>query len=161
MAGISSYAQSSREIIERYAPMVYRIALNRTRTPADAEDVMQEVFLRYIRRERFSRVRSISKPTSSARRSTAVKACSPPRTGGIRPRCRRTRAKQTASWRRCANARRSQRPCARSRPSCATSCISTTTSAARWRETAKLLGRPRNRPSKPPCTARGCSSKKR
>ena len=53
MAGISSYAQSSREIIERYAPMVYRIALNRTRTPADAEDVMQEVFLRYIRRERF------------------------------------------------------------------------------------------------------------
>ena len=50
MAGISSYAQSSREIIERYAPMVYRIALSRTRTPADAEDVMQEVFLRLVRK---------------------------------------------------------------------------------------------------------------
>lgn len=53
MAGISSYALSNREIIERYAPMVYRIALNRTLNTADAEDVMQEVFLRYIRKERF------------------------------------------------------------------------------------------------------------
>lgn len=58
MAGISSYALSNREIIERYAPMVYRIALNRTLNTADAEDVMQEVFLRYIRKERFLRAKS-------------------------------------------------------------------------------------------------------
>ena len=54
MAGISSYALSNREIIERYAPMVYRIALNRTLNTADAEDVMQETLLKlYLARKPF------------------------------------------------------------------------------------------------------------
>lgn len=33
--------------VRRYADMVYRLALAQTRNPADAEDVFQDVFLRY------------------------------------------------------------------------------------------------------------------
>lgn len=38
-----------REIVERHAPSVYRLAYARTGRHADAEDVMQEVFLRLVR----------------------------------------------------------------------------------------------------------------
>ena len=37
------------EVFEKYADMVYRLALTRTKNRADAEDVLQEVFFRYIR----------------------------------------------------------------------------------------------------------------
>lgn len=35
-----------REIVDAYADMVYRIALNQTRSGADADDVVQAVFLK-------------------------------------------------------------------------------------------------------------------
>lgn len=37
------------EIVEKYAPMVYRLAYSQIKNPADADDIFQEVFLRYIR----------------------------------------------------------------------------------------------------------------
>ena len=37
------------EIVTTYSPMVYRIALHDCRNHADAEDVMQNVFLRLYR----------------------------------------------------------------------------------------------------------------
>lgn len=40
------------EVFNRYAAMVYRIALTQTRSASDAEDIFQEVFLRYFQKER-------------------------------------------------------------------------------------------------------------
>lgn len=42
---------SSDEIIRKYFDMVYRLALSQTRSVALAEDVTQEVFLRFIQQE--------------------------------------------------------------------------------------------------------------
>ena len=42
--------QRTREV-ERWGDMVYRLALSRTASVPDAEDVFQEVFLRYFRHE--------------------------------------------------------------------------------------------------------------
>lgn len=39
--------KSVEEVIEKYADMVYRIALTRTRITQNAEDIFQEVFIRY------------------------------------------------------------------------------------------------------------------
>ncbi len=41
---------SAEGAVERYADMVYRLALARTGAASDADDVFQEVFLRYCRR---------------------------------------------------------------------------------------------------------------
>ncbi len=38
------------EIIERYSSMVYRLAFSQTRSKSHADDVFQEVFLRYVRK---------------------------------------------------------------------------------------------------------------
>ena len=40
----------AKALFDTYADMVYRLALVRTRSRADAEDVLQEVFLRYLRK---------------------------------------------------------------------------------------------------------------
>ena len=40
------------EVIDKYANMVYRLALAQMKTKHDAEDVFQEVFLRYISKTR-------------------------------------------------------------------------------------------------------------
>jgi RNA polymerase sigma-70 factor (ECF subfamily) len=40
------------EVIEKYANMVYRLALAHVKTKHDADDVFQEVFLRYIAKPR-------------------------------------------------------------------------------------------------------------
>lgn len=40
-------AMTLEQVIRRYADMVYRLALAQTRSPADADDVFQDVFLRY------------------------------------------------------------------------------------------------------------------
>ena len=37
-------------VLQQYGPMVYRLAFSHTGCRADADDVFQEVFLRYIRR---------------------------------------------------------------------------------------------------------------
>lgn len=37
------------EILQKYAKMVYRVAYTRTKNAADADDVMQDVFLKYIK----------------------------------------------------------------------------------------------------------------
>ncbi|MDE6129550.1 MAG: sigma-70 family RNA polymerase sigma factor, partial [Lachnospiraceae bacterium] len=43
------------EIIDKYADMVYRIAVNETGNREDAQDIFQEVFLRLVRyRDRIS-----------------------------------------------------------------------------------------------------------
>lgn len=39
------------ELLKRYASMVYRLAFARTKNRYDADDILQEVFLRYIRSE--------------------------------------------------------------------------------------------------------------
>lgn len=40
-------AMTLEEVVRSYADMVYRLAWAQTRSPADAEDIFQEVFLRY------------------------------------------------------------------------------------------------------------------
>ncbi len=40
---------TTEKIVERYADMVYRIAVNETGSRTDAEDVFQEVFLRLVK----------------------------------------------------------------------------------------------------------------
>jgi hypothetical protein len=41
--------RASREIVRRYRPAVYRLALRMTRNPHDADDVAQEAFVRAFR----------------------------------------------------------------------------------------------------------------
>lgn len=36
-------------ILERYSNMVFRLAFSRTKNTYDAEDIMQEVFMKYIK----------------------------------------------------------------------------------------------------------------
>lgn len=46
-SGADDHIQS---VLEKYAPMVYKLAFARTGQKSDAEDIFQEVFLRYIRK---------------------------------------------------------------------------------------------------------------
>ena len=39
----------AEQVIRYYSPMVYRLAFSQTRSKADADDVFQEVFLRYLK----------------------------------------------------------------------------------------------------------------
>ena len=43
--------QRDEEIVARQGPRVYRLAFAQLRSKADAEDVFQEVFLRYVEKE--------------------------------------------------------------------------------------------------------------
>lgn len=43
---------SNAELVERYMPMVYRIAYTRVQNVPDAEDITQEVFLKYLRADK-------------------------------------------------------------------------------------------------------------
>lgn len=47
-----SARESFDEVMRAYADMVYRLAVSRTGSAADAEDLLQEVFLRYIRADK-------------------------------------------------------------------------------------------------------------
>lgn len=42
---------TAEEVVRRYADMVYKLAYARTGSKADAEDVFQEVFLRYVQKK--------------------------------------------------------------------------------------------------------------
>ena len=42
--------EALESVVRRYADMVYRLALAQTRSPADADDIFQDVFLRYAER---------------------------------------------------------------------------------------------------------------
>ena len=44
--------ESFDAVMRHYSDMVYRLALSRTGNPADADDILQEVFLRYIKADK-------------------------------------------------------------------------------------------------------------
>lgn len=51
--GLSLITRESFDgVMRKYADMVYRLAYSRTGNPTDAEDVVQDVFLRYIRADK-------------------------------------------------------------------------------------------------------------
>lgn len=52
MQHMPSYDPIINKVIDKYYDMVYKLAFSRTRNRFDAEDVLQEVFLRYIRHPR-------------------------------------------------------------------------------------------------------------
>lgn len=51
MRGQLSLDANATQVIEYYSNMVYRLAFARTGTKHDAEDVYEEVFLRYLKRK--------------------------------------------------------------------------------------------------------------
>lgn len=44
--------ESFEAVMRKYSDTVYRLALSRTGNPADADDILQDVFLRYIRADK-------------------------------------------------------------------------------------------------------------
>ena len=92
-------------LAEQYAGMLYRLAYARTGSRADAEDVMQEVFVRLLRARPEFRDEEHAKAWLLRVRA-APPMCSAPRGGGGRGRwtmgCpRRSRPGRAAWWRRC------------------------------------------------------------
>ncbi len=45
-------SDAKRQIVEKYFDMIYRLALSQTKNREHADDVVQEVFLRYIRTDK-------------------------------------------------------------------------------------------------------------
>lgn len=43
--------ESKEELTKKYFPMIYKLALNQTKNRENADDVVQEVFLRYIQKD--------------------------------------------------------------------------------------------------------------
>lgn len=52
MADHAADTLSHAELVERYLPMVYRIAYTRMQNIDDAEDITQEVFLKYLKADK-------------------------------------------------------------------------------------------------------------
>ncbi|WP_300384152.1 sigma-70 family RNA polymerase sigma factor [Clostridium sp.] len=50
LKAFNSY-EDVNKIIEKYSTMVYKLAFARTRNEIDAEDIFQEVFLRYVKKK--------------------------------------------------------------------------------------------------------------
>ena len=55
----------AREAVERYGDMLYRICLLALKNTADAEDAVQETFIRYVRSLPISATSSMKKHGSS------------------------------------------------------------------------------------------------
>lgn len=111
----------AEETVRRYSDMVYRLAFARTGNTADAEDVYQEVFLRYLRSDPSSPRRSTGRPGCCGSLSTAPKSfMRRPGGGGRSPSVRRWRPPPRRE-------RRSGRSCAACRTSTARCSTSTTT----------------------------------
>ena len=51
-AGGTLSAEVTDEVVRHYSPMVYRLALTKTKSTHDADDIFQEVFLKLVMRER-------------------------------------------------------------------------------------------------------------
>lgn len=62
-------------VIKVYSTMVYRLAFSQTRNKSDADDIYQEVFLRYIRKNRSLKQRNIKKPGLFELPSIAARKC--------------------------------------------------------------------------------------
>ncbi|MBE5867905.1 MAG: RNA polymerase sigma factor [Lachnospiraceae bacterium] len=52
MSGKNALELNREDIIREYSPMVYRLAFARTGSKSDADDIYQEVFLRFLQREK-------------------------------------------------------------------------------------------------------------
>ena len=48
MSRLNRHSSSAEEVYDRYADLLYRIALAQTGSDADAQDVLQDVFVQYI-----------------------------------------------------------------------------------------------------------------
>ena len=46
---IANESMSAEALIEKYSDTVYRVAFSRTQNVSDAQDITQEVFLKYIK----------------------------------------------------------------------------------------------------------------
>lgn len=51
----------SDEVIEKYSDMVYRLAFSMMKKRSDADDIYQEVFLRYIKKHLNFKVKNTEK----------------------------------------------------------------------------------------------------
>lgn len=64
LTGPATIQDDAEQIIKQYSDMVYRLAVSNMKSRSDADDVYQEVFLRYIKeikKGQHLRVTSISK----------------------------------------------------------------------------------------------------
>ena len=50
---------SAEALIEKYSDMVYRVAFSRTQNVSDAQDITQDVFLKYIKYEENCKIKMI------------------------------------------------------------------------------------------------------
>ncbi len=50
---ISNGADTINEVVERYSSLIYKIARSHLKSAHDADDIFQDVFLRYMQKERF------------------------------------------------------------------------------------------------------------
>lgn len=74
--------------MDTHGDMVYRLALCRLGNRADAEDIYQDVFIRYFRDATRFRMRDTERPGSFGQRSTAVVICAAAPGSGILPHLR-------------------------------------------------------------------------
>lgn len=85
-------------LAEQYAGMLYRLAYARTGSRADAEDVMQEVFVRLLRARPEFRDEGTPRPGCCGWARAAPPMCSAPRGGGGRGRWTTLCPRRSRCW---------------------------------------------------------------